>query len=252
MKQLFLKGKVDINGLTQQILKNSAEHGIGSVLKQVWDETMADDSDDDGEDPVLGITSVINMTKHLFEPVIGALESHILEKCESSLVTDEIDIKLMNDMFRDPSQNNQKNVGFLFNERFVNIPPAVSVPLLESLQKEVKRAVEKKNADFKFHYYVMILKFHRRAAKDGKPVEDFYSNPEEEFFAKNCQLKYEYSVASECDSGLGGTWKEKDEQLEPFRQVVVLDVRRVDNIINKGIKQFLIDGTVSDNILQDF
>lgn len=211
-----------------------------------------DDSDDDGEDPVLGITSIINMTNYIREQPITALEEYIIDHCYDCKDCDSTDHKLITEMFRNPSQNNQKNVGFLFNERFVNIPPAVSVPLLENLQKEIKRTgIEKKVKDFKFHYYVMILKFHRKAAKDGQPAEDFYSNPEEEFFSKNSQFKFCFSVADECDSALGGTWKEKDEQLEPFREVVVLDVKRFDNIINQGIKQFLIDGKVFNNILRD-
>jgi protein BCP1 len=211
-----------------------------------------EDSDDDGDDPVLGITSVINMTNHMQEKYIKLLEEHMVDKLELAPDKDQIDFKIFVEMFRNPSQNNQKNVGFLVNERYVNIPPAVSVPLFENLQKEVKRTgIEKKIKDFKFHYYVMILKLHRRAAKDDQPEEFFYSNPEEEFFAKNCQFEFKYSVAKECDTGLTGKWKENDEQLEPFRQVVVLDIRRVDNIINQGIKQFLIDGKVFDNILQD-
>ncbi len=219
-------------------------------MKQAWDDNMMDeDSDDDDEDPVFGITSIVNMTNYLKVPFIDGIENYLLDKLEESPATYKTDEKLLFDMFHNPSQANQKSVGLLINERYINIPPAVSVPLLEGLSKEIKRAVEKKKMDFKFHYFVMILKFHRRAVKDGgQPAEDIYSNPDEELLAKNSQFHFEYSVAKECDSGLDGKWKEGDEQLEPFRQVIVLDVRRFDGIV-EGIKQFLVDGVVRDNIL---
>ena len=50
-----------------------------------------------------------------------------------------------------------KNVGFLLNERYVNIPAQVTVPLLETLVTEMRKATDR-NLPFNFSHYIMISK----------------------------------------------------------------------------------------------
>lgn len=50
-----------------------------------------------------------------------------------------------------------KKIGFLINERFINIPAKISVPLLNSLYEEIER-MKKKNNSYDFDYYIMICK----------------------------------------------------------------------------------------------
>lgn len=229
LKQLFLKSHVEVNGLTNIII---SQHGIGSCLKQTYDDENMENEDDDGDDDddddnvVFGITSVINLTSRKSEPAVQTLEALLLSKCKECKSDALKDIE---ELF----QNKEKNIGFIINERYVNIPPQVSVPLLENLQKEIKHAVEKKK-DFKSDYYFMILKLHRNAAKE----DEFYVNSEEELFEKHAIFKYEYSVASESDTGLTGKWKEEDEQLEPVRRVVVIEAKKMNEII-QSITGFL-------------
>lgn len=198
-------------------------------MKQTYDDENMEnedeeDDDDDVDNVVFGITSVINMTSRKTEPAVKTLETLLVSKCKECKNTKEIEALL---------QGNQKSIGFLINERYVNIPAPVSVPLFENLHKEIIRAVEKKK-DFEFDYFFMIIKLHRNAVNK----DEFYVNPEEELFEQKSIYKYEYSVASESDTGLTGKWKEEDEQLEPIRRVVVLEGNKFNEII-QSISGFL-------------
>lgn len=63
LKQLFLKAHIDLSQLTDMLI---AQVGVGSVLKQSYDEDEDEDEDDAMDDAhdVFGITSVVNLTSH--------------------------------------------------------------------------------------------------------------------------------------------------------------------------------------------
>jgi protein BCP1 len=222
LKQLLLKAQVNISELANVVI---SQDYIGSVMKQSWDEEMVqDDDDDEDENVVFGITTAINLTSRRETKCIQELKAMLLERASKN-GTDEL-VKLIKNVLT----NDSITTGFVLNERYINIPVQISVPMLEGLCKEVKRAVEK-NKPYNFSYYIMILKFHRKEADKGKPQEDFYSNQEEELFLKESLASFEYSVKSEADSGLDGKWKEEDEELTPFRKVVIIDGKKFPQIV---------------------
>lgn len=186
---------------------------------------MGDDEDDE-DDPnvVFGITSVLNLTSRKESECVQDLKKMILEKAEK-LSTDAT-LKILRDILT----NDARNTGFLVNERYINIPSQISVPMLENLCKEMKRAFEK-SMPYNFSYFVMILKFHRKEATKSKPSEDIYSNPEEELFLQESLASFEYSVQNEADTGLSGKWREDDVEMTPFRKVIVLDGKNLPSIV---------------------
>lgn len=231
LHQLFLKAHINVNEMAEIVI---AQNYIGSVIFQ----SEIDDEEDDPEDEdmydsnmIFGITTAINLTAKKDMQCIEQLRTYILSKAEKH-ATDATLIHL-----RDVLGNDARPVGFLINERFINIPPQISVPLLESLQKEIKIANEKK-MPFGFTYFVMIVKFHRREAKKNKPVEDIYTNAEEEVICKQALQSFEFSVASECDSGMSGDWLEGDETLTPYRKVVLFDANKLPLLID-SIQTFI-------------
>jgi protein BCP1 len=200
---------------------------IGSCIKQAWDEEMdeeEDDEDDEDTNAVFGITTVINMTSRKESECVKQLKSILLKRVEEEVKSKDV-AKKFNDILSDDKQA----VGFVINERFVNIPAQISVPMLENLCKEISRANEKQKP-FDFAYYVMILKFYRK--EDEKSPEDFYSNQEEELFLKDALATFDYSVKSETDSGLSGKWKENDDELTPFRKVILLDGKKFPQLVD--------------------
>ena len=52
------------------------------------------------------------------------------------------------------------NVGFLFNERVINIPAQITVPLLETLVTEMRKAKDR-NLPYDFSHYIMISKLYK-------------------------------------------------------------------------------------------
>lgn len=188
---------------------------------------MADDEDDDDDaNVVFGISTIVNLTSRREVECVQQIKSMILERAEKS--STDATLKFL----RDVLTNDARNTGLLINERYINIPSQISVPMLENLCKEIKRANEK-NMPYNFSYIVMILKFHRKEAKKGKPAEDLFSNPEEELFLQESLASFEYSVLAEQDTGLGGKWREDDEEMTPFRKVVIIDGKKLPEIVEQ-------------------
>lgn len=248
---------MNTNELTNLII---SQGHVGSVLTQCQDvsdppdkvaktneDEAAEDSDeddDDDENMIFGLTTVVNLANPDKKECVKQLVSYFVEKCEEGAKDEEATQKLRN-MLNDSS----KQTGFLINERFINIPPQIAIPMLENLQKEIARAADKK-MPFKFAQYLMVLKFYRTAEKTSKKgngkknqnkshvEQTHYSNPEEEIFDKDLLLSYEFSVAEDADSGLTGNWLEGDEALTPYRRVIVFEAKQLSHLITK-IKDFV-------------
>lgn len=201
---------------------------VGSVVIQSDYDEEEDDTDDEDFDStgtIFGITTAINISANCPNGCQKQLRAYLLDKAEKSSDT------VIANILKDES----KSVGLIINERFVNIPPQIAVPLLESLQKEVQRAATKRPA-FQFDYYLMIVKLYRK--EDKKAPEDFYSNGEEEIMFENAASNFEYSVQSETDSGLSGNWLESDSKLIPYRKIILFEANHLQPIVN-SIKEHI-------------
>lgn len=140
-----------------------------------------------------------------------------------------------NKLIQDILNDEENCTGLLINERFINIPAQISVPLLENLQSEINRAVSKK-MPYKFVYYILICKLYKneqtKKKKSKKSEPDvIWSNPEEEYILPEALASFEFSVKSEADSGLGGDWKEGDSEMTPYRKIMILRADSLPRII---------------------
>lgn len=194
---------------------------VGSVIKQCYDD---DEEISDDEDPnvVFGITTIVSLDKSRGIQCIDQIINLLLDKGEKN--AEDSALKLFKTTL------GVEKVGLLINERFVNIPAQISLPLFESLQAEVDRAISK-NKPFNFSSIILISKFYRKVDTNGKVVEDILSNLEEETFAPYVTASFDYSVESEADSGLDGNWEEDDTQLIPYRRVSLIDAKKLSEII---------------------
>lgn len=255
MLQLFLNGKVNLNELSELIIGQST---IGSVLSQCLDEPAVpepktakmddqeedqqeEDDDEDDDNMIFGVTSVVNLSNPDEKECVKQLRNYFLAKSLES--GDKEAAAKLKELLEDSSA---RPTGFIINERFINIPAQIAVPMLENLQKEMKRAADKK-MPYKFTQYLMLVKFHRsekKAAKksekkgNNKPPVIHYSNPEEEIFDKDLLLSYEFSVASDADTGLTGNWLEGDTALTPYRRVIVFEEKNLSKMIEQ-VKEML-------------
>ncbi|CAK9805977.1 Protein BCCIP homolog [Anthophora quadrimaculata] len=234
LQQLFLKAHIDLGGLTELII---SQNYVGSVVKQSEDIEGSDDEESDIND-VFGITTVINLSSGQNYPCIQQLRE-LLRQLANEHATDST-----NAMIKNVLENDSEAIGLLINERFVNIPAQISVPLLENLTSEIKRANTKK-MPFNFSYYILICKLYKtedknlekklKHKKKGNREEPtiLWSNPEEEIFADEATVSFEFSVEKESDSGLSGTWTETDDEMVPYRRVLLFEATKLQPIIDK-------------------
>ncbi|CAD1473260.1 unnamed protein product [Heterotrigona itama] len=238
LQQLFLKAHIDLGGLADLIIR---ENHVGSVVKQSADLDESDNEDTDIND-VFGITTVINLSFKQNYPCVQQLRE-LLRQMANEHATDAA-----NTMIKHVLENDTEVLGLLINERFVNIPAQISVPLLENLISDIKRANTRK-VPFNFSYYVLICKLYKmenvkldkklkQKKKDNieKP-SILWSNPEEEIFAEEATVSFEFSVEKETDSALSGTWTESDDEMIPYRRVLLFEATKLQPIIDKIKKQ---------------
>ncbi|CAG2055769.1 unnamed protein product [Timema podura] len=156
LQQLFLKAHINLAELTDLIIGQSY---VGSVVKVrrsltvhqsrysaeesktliglwqhgymlIMQSELDEDDSDDGTDAndVFGITTVVNLTDKQNLECVQQLRTLLIELCNEH-ATDQT-----NTLVRSLLGDDTRPVGLLINERFVNIPSQIAVPLLDSLR----------------------------------------------------------------------------------------------------------------------
>eukprot|EP00088_Acartia_fossae_P003315 TRINITY_DN1138_c0_g1_i4.p1 TRINITY_DN1138_c0_g1~~TRINITY_DN1138_c0_g1_i4.p1 ORF type:complete len:167 (-),score=40.48 TRINITY_DN1138_c0_g1_i4:499-999(-) len=114
LQQLFLRSQVvDCSRVTDTIL---AQRGIGSVIKQSLPDEVEQQQDGNEEtNEVYAISTVLNLADKTKESVIG-LRRFLLDQTAKG--NDRQVLKYVTDLL-------SGRIGFLVNERFINIPAQV-------------------------------------------------------------------------------------------------------------------------------
>ncbi|KAJ1060976.1 hypothetical protein K5549_002263 [Capra hircus] len=230
LQQLFLKAPVNTAELTDLLIQ---QNHIGSVIKQT---DVSEDSDDDvDEDKIFGFISLLNLTERKGTPCAEQSKELILSLCEKNCeksTVEELD-RLFNDTARP--------VGFLLSERFINVPPQITLPMHQQLQKELAEARRTNKPCGKCHFYLLISKTFVEAGKSNskkkrsnqKKEALMFANAEEEFFYEKAILKFNYSVQEESDPCLGGRWSFDDVPMKPLRTVMLIPGDKMNEIMEK-------------------
>ncbi|KAM9133169.1 BRCA2 and CDKN1A-interacting protein [Pangshura tecta] len=236
LHQLFLKAPVNTTELTDILIQ---QNHIGSVIKQA--EVQEESDDEDEEDEVFGFISLLNLTERKGTQCAEQIKELILSLCEKNCdqsMVEQLD-KLLNDT--------TKPVGFLLNERFINVPPQIALPMHQQLQKELAETQRTNKPCGKCYYYLLISKTFaetakRSSKKRGESTQQreelMFANAEEEFFYEKALLKFSYSVQEESDTCLGGRWSFDDVPMKPLRTVMLIPSDRMNAIMDK-LKEYL-------------
>lgn len=215
---------------------------IGSVVIQSFLDGEDDEDSDDDENTgtnfdssgtIFGITTAVNISKSQSNGCIEDIRKHLQSKCDQFAKPEDKQV------FNNALNDDTKQTALLINERFINIPAQISVPLLENLQKEITHAAVKKEK-FRFNNYIMIVKFNRKKSKKKQKdePEDIYSNGEEEILDEYADASFEYSAERETDTTLSGNWTESDCTLVPHRKVIIFDATKLSFVID-AIKELI-------------
>lgn len=228
LQQLLLKAQVNISDMASILVNQSS---IGSVIKQVFDDEDDDDDDDVVDsNQVFGITSILNLS----DPNSECVEQlHKLVLDLSKQHGEENTSNFIQNLLKDDN----KPTALLINERYINIPPPISVPLLQSISKELTK-VKVKNPSNDYSYIIMICKLYKikqskKSNKNNHSEQVVWSNAEEEIFDEEAEYKFEFCVQNEKGSGLAGSWDEGDSEMIPYRRVIIFPAQKLDFIINK-------------------
>ncbi|RVE48270.1 hypothetical protein evm_007127 [Chilo suppressalis] len=215
LRQLFLKTNVDLGALAEIII---SQNYIGSVVKQCLDEPEEDDEDDDGSDGVFGITTVINITKRKDEKCIEQIRSLLITLAEEN-ANDKTKALIKKILADDSTQ-----VGFIINERILNIPAAISVPLFSSLQSELDKAV-RKNMPYTFQYLVWICKTYNTGEQSS---EVLFANQEEKPIADEALASFDVDVTEQADLS---QWDYEGGALTPCRKILIFDGLKFNHLV---------------------
>ncbi|XP_023952420.2 protein BCCIP homolog [Bicyclus anynana] len=217
LRQLFLKSNVDLGGLAQIII---SQNYVGSVVKQCLDDGVEEDDDDgdDGSDGVFGVTTVINITKRKEEPCVQQIRTLLTTLANEN--ADDRTKALVNKILTD--NNNQ--VGFVINERILNIPAAISVPLFSSLQGELDKAV-KKGMPYVFQHLVWICKTYNTGEGDA---EVLFANQEERPLAEAALAAFDVDVTQQADLS---QWDYDGGAMTPCRKVLIFEGSKFNELI---------------------
>ncbi|XP_060066691.1 BRCA2 and CDKN1A-interacting protein-like [Ylistrum balloti] len=214
LQQVFLKANVNLSELTNTLI---SQNFIGCVIKQM--DVPDDDDDDDGmddddSDAVFGVMSVVNITEKKDLECVQQVRSLLLDNCKACA-------KEKMSRFSDMLHDSDQHVGLLLSERYLNIPPQISVPMYDSLIKDIEKC-QRKQMKYTFARYVMISKTYRmKGVSKQKEEPIIFSNSEEELLHEASELSFTYSVEGDRDTVVGGKW-DSDNPMEALRTVMVI------------------------------
>jgi len=228
LQQLFLRSPtVNISKVAETVL---GQRYLGSVIKQSVGEDT--DSDDGVEDPneVYAVSTVLSLSKdQQNKESVAGLRTFIKEQTAKG--GDRQVLQYVTDLL------DQNNVGFLLNERFINIPAQITVPLWETLLTEMRKARDR-NLPFDFGHYIMICKLYKTKTDNSQDHQAVvFSNPEEELIVSESELCIDYDVSNETDTESGGNWTDGVE-MNPWRRIVVFRAEKLEEIIRKVNQAF--------------
>lgn len=210
---------------------------LSTVLIQEQESDESNDSDDNsmqtGNNTVIfGVCSLLDFNKLNAAPCISIIHKHIWAKLNEkrnsipSLVIKKF-IEVLGDDNMTKSKKSMPSVGFIINERFVNLPPQGSLRMFENLQTEMKTAA------CKFDFFLMIINM--LAATGTKTYQNFkftnfYMKAEEELIDEKAKWSFVYNLDDPGDDLLQESGVEDVAQQ---RKVVLFESSLFPDILKK-------------------
>lgn len=171
------------NAIYQVIAGNDQEED----LDQENDDNKKEENDDDDiDDTIFGVLSILDLGSSKFKSFTTNFKEFLQKQCQSY---DKQNGKKLTEKLKEFL--NTKKIAYIINERYVNIPPAISVPMFESLLSDLESLSVEENSSKNADYWLFLSKYFVESheagssAKSSKKVEEssnIYSNPEEEIF----------------------------------------------------------------------
>lgn len=246
----------DVNGvatlLKQSLLQFVDCHALSSHLISLKDITQViaqespeeeNTNEEDGyeaDDDIYGIVSVLDIPKPgrdgSCKDASSKSEKHILQILSQFLCSKCTKLKgqLEDESFK---------FGMIVNERYINLPPQLSVPTFKALEQYLEES--------KFTHLIFISKILLKARSsetklpskrtksstsskqsDQSSQDDslVYINAEEEIIFENCDHHVDFDVSAFCDEN--ATWSfGSDIKYIPHRRIMIVDYKKWSKIM---------------------
>nr|ACO14740.1 BCCIP homolog [Caligus clemensi] len=215
LKQTFKGVEIPLGDLTNYLI---AQKIVGSVITQSNgpENEEEDDEFEDLRNEVFGLISLVRLqdpSSKASKTALEYLKSLPIESSPPSLSS------LLSGS--DPSLK----PALLISERIVNIPAQISVPLYETLHKEIKKASIRRQP-FEFSHYLLLSKVLVSES------EETFINAEEEVFIPECDLVLDLK---DKDPTIRQDWSGKAQLIEK-RKLLVFRASQFEKIVKRIIE----------------
>lgn len=186
MQQKLGNFGVDLNEIATILVQ---QEGLGNVIFQCSEN---EEEEIDIEDQtIFGVLSCINFNKPQVKGFVTKFKEFLIKECRRHSKPDVV--QKFEDILR------TKSISYLVNERYMNIPPAISLPMFESLEKDLKKEMEKdeNNNNLKSDYWILVTRHYKEMEKDSDSVNLMFGNAEEEILEECSELKFEIRAGSQ-------------------------------------------------------
>ena len=200
--------------------------------------------DDTDEDTVFGVLSLIDMSSEKHASISKGIVDFILNECEK-LSVNSSEIKSLKQNLT--SLFKEKRMCWIINERFINVPVDISVPMYESLLADLNNAIvpmasskeaaaNTKNSSIDYWLFLAKIYSEQTRKNNRKTIEMIYANPEEETFEEFSELKFEIPYGNKAPKSTSGDWSKSE--LEPLLRVFIVPKNKINDALSK-IKSLL-------------
>ncbi|KAJ8328850.1 Mss4p nuclear export [Batrachochytrium dendrobatidis] len=237
LQQTFVEeaDRVDVSAFSDLII---SQKSVGSTVKA------------DGNVDPYALLTAINMTHHAELACVQHLREYLLEKSRKNTNAHATLERLFS--------NKNEHLAIVFNERLINMPPQISLPMFKMLAEELEWAQDE-DQPFKFSHLIFISKVYKEVestldkeistideteiqANGSMPAPQkkkkmkksetpmFYFQPEDELIEKYAELSIDYKLAQKQSTDSRRAFH--DLGIMPSRRILVVKMSKFCNIIN--------------------
>lgn len=229
LRQTFLTF-IDSHAVAQHLI--DLNHVTQVIALEPEEEENASE-DDDPDNNIYGVTSVINLQIVADSKQDKSLQCRIKlleflqKKCEK---------------ITELKEDTNFKLGFIINERYINLPPQLSVPTLKDLTGHLDEQ--------KFTHLILLSKIFiksrssdtdlpsKKQKKVGNSSPDplIFANPEEEIICEGSEHHVDFDVSDSCDENASWTLS-SDIRYIPHRRVLIVDSKKWPDIMKSLEKE---------------
>lgn len=225
VKQKFANLPVNADELARIVVQ---QDNLGNVIYQAQSKDDDDEEEEKEEetnaddDTIFGVLSAVDLaspkTKSFSTGFVSFLQK---QATDSSLST------RLGELFQ------SKRCLYVVNERYVNIPPGISIPMFEDLLKDIDSSAGDESQSSastlkNFDYWVFLAKYYVDDDDTSNRSEKIYANAEEEVFDEFSEIKYELKA-----SGPKGASSSGDDSLKSHLKVLIIHKDKINDALQK-------------------